>query len=145
MEPYVRRLTRVLDHRLGWHRSRLKLMARMVRAAIETRTTNLAEWAVPIKPQVQTDSTYRRIQAFFEKFTPDYEDLGRFLLDLVPTDPPHVIVLDRTEWHFGSEAMNALVAGPGSPTEGSRIRSPGPSWATRAEAERPSTSRSSTD
>jgi hypothetical protein len=41
----------------------------MVRAAIETRTTNLAEWAVPIKPQVQTDSTHRRLQAFFEKFT----------------------------------------------------------------------------
>jgi hypothetical protein len=88
---------------------------------------------VPIKPQVQTDSTCRRIQAFFEKFTfkeftleefnfekftPDYEDLsrflldlGRFLLDLVPTDPPHAVVLDRTEWHFGSKAVNALVAG----------------------------------
>jgi hypothetical protein len=71
---------------------------------------------VPIKPQVQTDSTYRRIQAFcekftFEKFTPDYEDLGRFLLDLVPTDPLHAVVLDRTEGHFGSKAMNALVAG----------------------------------
>jgi hypothetical protein len=116
MEPYVRRLTRVLDRRLGWHRSRLNLIARMVRAAIETRTTNLAEWAVPIKPRVQTDSTYRRIQAFFEKFTfekftPDYEDLGRFLLDLVPTDPPHAVVVDRTEWHFGSKAVNALVAG----------------------------------
>jgi hypothetical protein len=88
----------------------------MVRAAIETRTTNLAEWAMPIKPQVQTDSTYRRIQAFFEKFTfekftPDYEDRGRFLLDLVPTDPPYVVVLDRTKWHFGSKAVNALVAG----------------------------------
>jgi hypothetical protein len=99
----------------------LKLMAWMVRAAIETRTTNLAEWAVPIKPQVQTDSTYRRIQAFFEKFTlekftsekftPNYEALSRFPLDLVPTDPPYTVVLDRTERHFGSKAMNALVAG----------------------------------
>ena len=66
---------------------------------------------LPIKPQVQTDSTYWRIEAFFEKSSPEYEDLGRFLLDLVPTDPPHVIVLRRTEWHFGSEARNALVAG----------------------------------
>jgi hypothetical protein len=79
----------------------------MVRAVIETQATNLAEWAVPIKPQVRTDSTCRRIPASFErstfekftfeKFTPDYEDLGRFLLDLVPTDPPHAVVLDRTE------------------------------------------------
>jgi hypothetical protein len=66
---------------------------------------------VPIKPQVQTDSPDRCIQAFFETFQTDYEDLGRFLLDLVPTDPPHAVVLDRTEGHFGSEAMNALVAG----------------------------------
>ena len=48
METYVRRLTRVLDLRLGGHGSRLKLIARMVRpaidrAAIETRTSNRAE------------------------------------------------------------------------------------------------------
>jgi hypothetical protein len=78
----VERLSTSSATRLGWHRSRLKLIARMVRAAIETRTTNLAEWAVPIKPQVQTDSPDRCIQAFFETFQTDYEDLGRFLLDL---------------------------------------------------------------
>jgi hypothetical protein len=99
---------------------------------------------LPIKPQVQTDSTYWRIEAFFEKSSPEYEDLGRFLLDLVPTGPPHVIVLRRTEWHFGSEARNALLAGV-APTEGSRIRSPGPPSATRAEAELPNRSRLWTD
>jgi hypothetical protein len=66
---------------------------------------------VPIKPQVQTDSTYRRIQVFFETFQTDYEDLGRFLLDLVPTDPLHAVVLDRAEGHFGSKAVKVLVAG----------------------------------
>ena len=71
---------------------------------------------MPIKPQVQTDSTYRRIQAFFETFTfetftPNYEDLSRFLLDLVPSDPPYTVGLDRTEGYFGSTAMNVLMAG----------------------------------
>jgi transposase-like protein len=78
---------------------------------LKSEAAKIAEWAVPTKPQVQTDSTYRRIQTFFEKFASDYEDLGRFLLDLVRTDPPHAVVLDRTEWHFGSAATNALVAG----------------------------------
>jgi hypothetical protein len=33
------------------------------------------------------------------------------LLDLVPTEPPYVAVLDRTEWHFGQTAVNALMVG----------------------------------
>jgi hypothetical protein len=70
MELYVRCLTRVFDHRIGWHRSRLKDGPDGT-CRRQTRTTNLAEWALQIKPQVQTDSTYRRTQAFFEKFTRD--------------------------------------------------------------------------
>jgi len=74
-------------------------------------TTNLAELAVVMKPQVETDSTYRRLQRFFAGFEFGYQRLGRFLLDLVPTDPPYVAVLDRTEWHFGQTAVNVLMIG----------------------------------
>jgi len=31
--------------------------------------------------------------------------------DLVPQDPPYVLVLDRTEWHFGSTPVNVLMIG----------------------------------
>ncbi len=63
------------------------------------------------KPQVDTDSTYRRIQRFFAGFAFGYEALGRFLFDLVPSDPPYVAVVDRTEWHFGQTAVNVLMIG----------------------------------
>ncbi|CAM3250661.1 IS4/IS5 family transposase [Salinibacter ruber] len=111
MLPYVRQLTRVLSKRLGWNRARMKLMARLTGALPMKTTTNLAQLAHAGKPEVETDSTYRRLQRFFAEFSFGYETLGRFLLDLVPTQPPYVAVLDRTEWHFGQTAVNVLMIG----------------------------------
>lgn len=111
MLPYVSRLTRVLSGRLGWHRARLKLMARLTRALLTLTTTNLADLALVMKPQVKTRSTYRRLQRFFASFAFDYDRFGQFLLRLVPASPPHVVVCDRTEWHFGSTSVNVLMIG----------------------------------
>ena len=111
MLPYVKQLTRVLSEELGWNRARLKLMARLMRALPIQATTNLAELALVMKPQVETESTYRRLQRFFAGFAFGYEALGQFLLGLVPTDPPYVAVVDRTEWHFGQTAVNVLMIG----------------------------------
>ena len=111
MLPYVKQLTRVLSEELGWNRARLKLMARLMRALPIQATTNLAELAPAGKPQVETESTYRRLQRFFAGFAVGYEALGQFLLGLVPTDPPYVAVVDRTEWHFGQTAVNVLMIG----------------------------------
>ncbi|WP_251951923.1 IS4 family transposase [Salinibacter ruber] len=68
-------------------------------------------WPSAGKPQVETNSTYRRLQRFFAGFAFGYEALGQFLLELVPTDPPYVVVIDRTEWHFGQTAVNVLTVG----------------------------------
>ncbi len=111
MLPCVKQLTRVLSERLGWNRARMKLMAPLTGALPMQTTTNLAQLAVLMKPEVETDSTYRRLQRFFAGFEFGYQRLGRFLLDLVPTEPPYVAVLDRTEWHFGQKAVNVLMVG----------------------------------
>jgi len=86
-------------------------MARLMRALPIQTTTNLAKLAQVMKPQVETGSTYRRIQRFFAGFAFGYKALGQFLLDLVPSDPPYVAVVDRTEWHFGQTAVNVLMIG----------------------------------
>ena len=73
--------------------------------------TNLAELALVMKPQVETESTYRHLQRFFAGFIFGYGALGQFLLELVPTDPPYVAAQGRTEWHFGQTAVNVLMIG----------------------------------
>ena len=97
----MKQLTRVLSEELGWNQARSKLMARLMRALPIQTTTNLAELAPAGKPQVETESTYRRLQRFFAGFAVGYKALGQFLLGLVPTDPPYVPAQGRTEWHFG--------------------------------------------
>ena len=41
----------------------------------------------------------------------DYAALSRLLVGLVQQDPPYVLVLDRTEWHFGQTPVNVLMIG----------------------------------
>lgn len=86
-------------------------MSRLTRALLTLTTTNLADLALVMKPQVKTRSTYRRLQRFFADFAFDYARFGQFLLRLVPASPPHVVVCDRTEWHFGSVSVNVLMIG----------------------------------
>jgi hypothetical protein len=86
-------------------------MSRLTRALLTLTTTNLADLALVMKPQVKTRSTYRRLQRFFAGFAFDYVQFGQFLLRLVPASPPYVVVCDRTEWHFGSASVNVLMIG----------------------------------
>ncbi len=64
MLPYVKQLTRVLSERLGWNRTRIKLMVRLMRVLPMQTTTILAQLASAGKPEIETDSTYRRLQRF---------------------------------------------------------------------------------
>ena len=109
--PYVTALTNVLHQTLGWHRARMTFMARFVLCSLQLTTTNLRRIAVSLKAGVEERSNYRRIRRFLAEYDVDYGALSRLLAGLVPQDPPYVLVLDRTEWHFGSTPVNVLMIG----------------------------------
>ena len=109
--PYVTALTNVLHQTLGWHRARMTFMARFVLCSLQLTTTNLRRIAVSLKAGVEERSNYRRIRRFLADYDVDYGALSRLLVRLVPQDPPYVLVLDRTEWHFGSTPVNVLMIG----------------------------------
>jgi len=109
--PYVTSLTNVLHNTLGWHRARMTFMARFVLSALKLTTTNLRRIAVALKARVEERSNYRRIRRFLAEYDVDYADLSALLIRLVPQDPPYVLVLDRTEWHFGQTPINVLMIG----------------------------------
>ena len=62
--PYVQSITDVLSSHLGWHRARLKFMARFTSAVLAMTTTNLRRIAIALKAGVEAKSNYRRIQRF---------------------------------------------------------------------------------
>jgi hypothetical protein len=109
--PYVTALTNVLCDALGWHRARMTFMARFVLSALQLTTTNLRRIAVALKAGVEERSNYRRIRRFLAGYDLDYAALSALLVRLVPQEPPYVLVLDRTEWHFGQTPVNVLMIG----------------------------------
>lgn len=109
--PYVQSITDVLSDHLGWHRARLKFMARFCSALLTLTTTNLRRLAVALKAGVDPKSNYRRIQRFLSDYDLDSVMLGRLLVHLLPQRPPYKVVIDRTEWHFGSTPVNILMIG----------------------------------
>lgn len=108
---YVQSITNVLTNHLGWHRARLKLIARFQAALLTLQTTNLSKIAVSLKGGVEIKSNYRRIQRFLSEYDVDFTALGSLLVHLLPQTGPYVAVLDRTEWHFGETPVNILVMG----------------------------------
>ena len=108
---YVRSITGVLSDHLGWHRARLKFMARFTSALLKLTTSNLWEIAVVLKAGVKEESNYRRIRRFLSDYEVGFAELGRLLTRLLPQNPPYKAVLDRTEWHFGSAPVNVLMVG----------------------------------
>jgi hypothetical protein len=108
---YVEPLTNVLAEHLPWHRARLSFIARFTVALLKLTTTNLAKLALALKPTVKTASNYRRIQRFMAAFSFDFAAFARLLLGLLPQQSGHIVVIDRTEWHFGQEPVNVLMIG----------------------------------
>ena len=112
MPFYASELTSVLSDRLSsWHGARLKFMARYIGSLLKLVTTNGKELALALNPRVKNGSNYRRIQRFMSEFAFDFEAFGRFLFSLLPQKEGFLVVMDRTEWHFGSEPVNVLMIG----------------------------------
>jgi hypothetical protein len=109
--PYVQSITDVLFSHLGFHRSRLKFMARFTSAVLSMTTTNLRRIAIALKAGVEAKSNYRRIQRFLSEYDLDVAALGRLLVHLLPQEAPYKVVIDRTEWHLGETPVNVLVVG----------------------------------
>jgi hypothetical protein len=86
-------------------------MARLVLCSLQLTTTNLRRISVSLKADVKEPSNYRRIRRFLAGYDLDYAALSTLLIRLVPQEPPYVLVLDRTEWHFGQTPVNVLMIG----------------------------------
>jgi len=110
MPSYASELTNVLSERpSSWHGACLKFMVRYIGSLLRLTTTNGKELALDLNTGVKSGSNYRRIQRFMSEFAFDFETFGRFLLSLLPGQKEgFLVVMDRTEWHFGSKPVNVL-------------------------------------
>jgi hypothetical protein len=101
-------LERTLAANLTWNTARIKFLAAFLIALTQTRSVNLVRLSAVFGSAAKPSSNYKRIQRFLRFFELPFPDLARLLVKLMKLTPPFVVVIDRTEWKFGSVWHNVL-------------------------------------
>jgi hypothetical protein len=97
-------LEKALQANIQATRHALKFIAQFLSALLKSRTSNLVKVANSFDSEAESDSVYRQIQRFLKnqnKVSIDY-------LKLLKIDGQLKILIDRTEWKFGSTRVNIL-------------------------------------
>ena len=102
-------LRTALQQHLPWHGARLNLIAEFLIALFRVKTVNLTELATGFSGRAQVGSHYKRLQRFLRDYEFDYEAWVKLIVQWMGDGQPWKLSLDRTQWHFGSKAINILV------------------------------------
>jgi hypothetical protein len=102
------KLREMLGGMLSWHGSRIEFVACFLLGLIQQKSVNWVNLSLAFVSEAQAESSYRRIQRFFQTFSFEQGDISQVLLKLLPP-PPYTVCLDRTNWQFGSFNVNILM------------------------------------
>jgi len=89
--------------------ARIKFFGLFICALCKVQTVCFEKLAASFDADVRVDSSLRRIQRFMSEYLLDTSLIARFVFALLPHKPPYRLVLDRTNWKFGTTNINVLV------------------------------------
>jgi len=90
-------------------KSRLETLCLIVIGMVSARSVNLSHLACERPGPVQTMSTYRRLQRFFQHVRLDEDWALPLLVRLLGLSGSWLLALDRTNWQIGKTEVNYLV------------------------------------
>ncbi len=93
-----------MEENIQGTRHAIKFIVQFVSALVKTRTSNLVKVANAFDSEVDKDSVYRQIQRFLKNET----EVSIDYLKLLKKGGKLKILIDRTEWKFGSKWVNIL-------------------------------------
>jgi hypothetical protein len=102
------KLEACLVQHLPWHKSRIEFLACFLLSLIQQKTVNLVGISQGFASKAQAESSYRRIQRFFEGFMFEQEVVSQLIVSLLPK-APYTVCMDRTNWQFGLFQINILM------------------------------------
>lgn len=91
--------------------ARVKLICLFITALCKIKTINYDRLASGFDVKVNKSSSYRRIQRFMREFDFPMKTVSVLIFNLLPSKNNLVLVLDRTNWKFGSKDINILMLG----------------------------------
>lgn len=97
-------MLKALEENIQGTRHAIKFIAQFVSALLKTRTSNLVKVAQAFETDAESDSVYRQIQRFLK----NENEVSIDFLKLLKLDGKLKLLIDRTEWKFGSTWVNIL-------------------------------------
>jgi len=91
--------------------ARIKFFGLFISALCKVQTVCFEKLACGFDANVNVESSLRRIQRFIAEYSLDTDLVARFIFALLPHEPPYRLVLDRTNWKFGTKNINILTLG----------------------------------
>jgi hypothetical protein len=108
MIPEMKQLKSQLSKWLNWNEARIDFLSRLLIALLKIKTVNLAELARAFSSTASENSRYRRIQRFLKDYEFDEEPRARITMQFLDRRKRKILILDRTQWHFGKPVVNIL-------------------------------------
>ena len=102
-------LTEILRAEIDLGKSRLETLCLLVIGMVSARSVNLSHIACERPGSVQTASTYRRLQRFFQHVRLGEDWALPLLAGVLGQHGSWMLALDRTNWQIGKKEVNFLV------------------------------------
>jgi hypothetical protein len=93
------------------NQARVKLICLFITALCKVKTVNYDRLASAFDSKVDKESSYRRIQRFMAGFDLPMKIISGLIFSLLPEKENLTLVLDRTNWKFGTKNINILMLG----------------------------------
>ena len=93
------------------HLARVKLICFVITALCKVKTVNYDRLATAFDTGAGKNSSYRRIQRFMAEFDLPMKVISSLIFSLLPVRENLKLVLDRTNWKFGTKNINILMLG----------------------------------
>lgn len=93
------------------NKARLNLISLFIIALCKVKSVNYDKLASGFDSKVSKSSSYRRIQRFMAEFDLPMKLISTFIFNLLPVKNNLTLILDRTNWKFGTKNINILMLG----------------------------------
>lgn len=91
--------------------ARIKFISLLILALCKVQTVSFYKLSTAFESGSEALSCMRRIQRFMFAYVLDFDIIARLIMSLLPHKGPYTLSMDRTNWQFGTTAINALVLG----------------------------------
>ena len=91
--------------------ARVKLICLFITALCKIKTINYERLACGFDTNAKKESSYRRMQRFMKDYDFPLKIISSLIFNILSAKNDLVLVLDRTNWKFGSNNINILMLG----------------------------------